>query len=92
MQPSSSRSTTYNTVVAPPVVVAPPMIGGYGFGGFGFGFAPTFFMPIGFGFGGIIQFFLIMAVFSAVAGFIRGAMAARNNGSSVDSKDDWGQL
>lgn len=48
-------------------MMAPPLMGGFGYGGF----MPSFFFPIGFG-GGFIQLFITLFIISAVVNAVQG--------------------
>lgn len=87
---SSTTVNSYSTTV-----VAPPVVGGFGygygmpfFGGWGFG--PTFIMPFPF-MGGLLQIMFLLLIVNVVFGIVKGAINAA--GSATKKKDDdWDQL
>ncbi|GBF92864.1 hypothetical protein Rsub_05483 [Raphidocelis subcapitata] len=74
-------------------VVAPPLVGGYGFGmpffG-GYGFGPSLFMPMPF-MGGILQFMIVLFMINVVFSVVKGAVNAANKPGGK-SDDDWDSL
>ncbi|KAI8471376.1 MAG: hypothetical protein J3K34DRAFT_417420 [Monoraphidium minutum] len=91
-----ARSST--TVINRTTVVAPPLVGGYGFGmpffggfgGMGYGMG---FMPFPF-FGGIIQIMFLLVIVNVVFSLVKGAVNAANSAGNGKSKDDgdWDKL
>ncbi|GFH23776.1 hypothetical protein V8C86DRAFT_2604551 [Haematococcus lacustris] len=90
--PSQQQTTVINntTVLAPAPVMAPPLIGGFGYGGFGYSFMPSFVLPFPF-MGGILQIFLVVTVVSIIFNVIKGVFAATVSASKKND-DGWGDL
>lgn len=86
---SPRRSTT---VVNSTTVVAPPLVGGYGFGmpffG-GYGFGMPMFMPIPI-FGGLLQLMFLLVIANVVFSIVKGAVNAAGKAGKKD--DDWDSL
>jgi len=83
--PSSGPTIRNYNYYAPPPVVAPPLIGGFGFPGFGFGgyggvaVGPAVVVP-GFGFiSSLFSLFFLIITLSFILNVIRGIMNNKND-------------
>jgi uncharacterized membrane protein len=89
----NSRAQSSRTVVNNTTVVAPPLVGGFGwgmpFGGYGWGFGPTFLMPFPF-MGGLIQMMFLLLIVNVVFSVVKGAVSAAGKADKKD--DDWDSL
>lgn len=87
------RSTT---VVNQTTVVAPPLVGGFGYGmpffGGGFGYGMPMFMPVPI-FGGLLQLMFLLVIANVVFSIVKGAVnAAGKAGGDKKKDDDWDSL